>query len=180
MPPVSPLALNADFVSGLNPLQSDALRIAATSSVTYIWGPPGTGKTVTMGSLVAALASLGQKVLLVSNTNLAVDTALEQCLDRYTAATTLTDGVMLRLGEMVKGELVERYSDHIELGRVVERATEPLRRELEQASQLLQVVQDGLSDLRVNEAEYQTHLAASVSPKPTFDRHSSLTAQSRI
>jgi hypothetical protein len=179
MPPVSPLALNADFVSGLNPLQSDALRIAATSSVTYIWGPPGTGKTVTMGSLVAALASLGQKVLLVSNTNLAVDTALEQCLDRYTAATTLTDGVMLRLGEMVKGELVERYSDHIELGRVVERATEPLRRELEQASQLLQVVQDGLSDLRVNEAEYQTHLAASASPKPTFDRHSSLTAQSR-
>ena len=180
MPSVSRLALNPDFVSGLNPLQSDALRIAATSAVTYIWGPPGTGKTVTMGSLVAALASLGQKVLLVSNTNLAVDTALEQCLNRFTAATTLTDGMMIRLGEMVKGELIETYRDQIELGSVVERATKPLRRELDEASQLLQVVQDGLSDLRASEMEYQTHLKASVSPQPALQRSSSLNSQLKI
>jgi len=176
-PTVAPLALNAEFVSGLNVLQADALRITATNSVTYIWGPPGTGKTVTMGSLVAALASLGKKVLLVSNTNLAVDTAIEQCLDRFTTATTLTAGVMLRLGEMVKGELIEKYGDDIELGRVVERAMEPLRKELGIASQQLQVIQDRLSDLKASEAEYRTHLAASVSPQRAIDRLSSLKTQ---
>ena len=176
-PPVSTLALSANFVSGLNPLQADALRVVATKPVTYIWGPPGTGKTVTMGSLVAALANLGQKVLLVSNTNLAVDTALEQCLDRFTVATTLTDGVMLRLGEMVKAELIEKYSRHIELGRIVDTASTVLRQQLEMTSQQLQVVQDNLSDLRLNEAEYQAHLSACALPQPALERLSSLTTQ---
>jgi hypothetical protein len=41
----------------------------------FIWGPPGTGKTVTAGALVAALlsANAGMRVLLVAATNHAVD-----------------------------------------------------------------------------------------------------------
>lgn len=173
-PQVSPLTLSADFVSGLNPFQADALRVVATNPVTYIWGPPGTGKTVTMGSLVAALANLGQKVLLVSNTNLAVDTALEQCLNRFTATTTLTDGVMLRLGEMVKSELIEGYGDRIELGRVVEAASALLRQQLNLTSQQLQVVQDNLADLLKSQAEYQAHLSTCALPQTALERLSSL------
>jgi flagellar biosynthesis GTPase FlhF len=77
---VEPLKPNKIFMDGLNQQQADSLNVVAKNSITYIWGPPGTGKTTTMGSIVAALASLGQKVLLVSNTNLAIDTALERCL----------------------------------------------------------------------------------------------------
>ena len=54
------------FAKDLNRLQTEALNTSGDNSVAYIWGPPGTGKTTTMGSLVAALTELGQKVLLIS------------------------------------------------------------------------------------------------------------------
>ena len=62
-----------------------------------------------MGSLVAALAELGQKVLLISNTNLAVDTALERCLDRFKLVSPISEGLMLRLGNPVKPEIKDKY-----------------------------------------------------------------------
>ncbi|MBM3931179.1 MAG: hypothetical protein FJ336_07905, partial [Sphingomonadales bacterium] len=73
----------------LNFAQASSLKVLAGSSVTYIWGPPGTGKTTTLGSVVAGLALLGKKVLLVSNTNLALDTALEKCIDRLGKVTKI-------------------------------------------------------------------------------------------
>ena len=117
-----------DSIAGLD----DAKRLLHEAAILPVWmpqffqgirrpwrgvlmfGPPGTGKTTTMGSIVAALASLGQKVLLVSNTNLAIDTALERCLDRFNDVKELTGGEMLRLGTMVKPELIKKY-----LGSVV-------------------------------------------------------------
>ncbi|MDQ2777030.1 MAG: AAA family ATPase [Acidobacteriota bacterium] len=44
----------------------------------YLWGPPGTGKTTTLGYLVAEYlqARKASRILLVSSTNVASDTAL--------------------------------------------------------------------------------------------------------
>jgi len=44
----------------------------------YLWGPPGTGKTTTIGCLLASVLEQDQeaRVLLIANTNLAVDQAL--------------------------------------------------------------------------------------------------------
>jgi hypothetical protein len=45
--------------------------------VSYLWGPPGTGKTFTLGCLIAEyMLSRAGKVLIVSGTNTAVDQAL--------------------------------------------------------------------------------------------------------
>ena len=100
-------------------------------------GPPGTGKTTTMGSIVAALASLGQKVLLVSNTNLAIDTALERCLDRFSDVKELNGGEMLRLGTMVKPELIKKYSSKIDLDTLFEMEVVPLRKKIDTISSAL-------------------------------------------
>jgi superfamily I DNA and/or RNA helicase len=158
---VDALAPNKSFMSGLNQLQADALQVVASNSVTYIWGPPGTGKTTTMGSIVAALASLGQRVLLVSNTNLAIDTALERCLDRFSEVKDLSGGEMLRLGTMVKPELINKYSSKIDLDTLFELEVGPLRKKIDTLSGALGKKKNKLSDLLESQRDYDRHLEKS-------------------
>ena len=158
---VDSLSPNKSFMNGLNQLQSQALEVVAKNSVTYIWGPPGTGKTTTMGSIVAALASLGQKVLLVSNTNLAIDTALERCLDRFSEVEELAGGEMLRLGTIVKPELIEKYAPKIDLDTLFEIEVVPLRKKLEAVSRALSAKKDKISKLVDTQREYEMHLEKS-------------------
>lgn len=159
---VESLKPNKSFMDGLNQLQSDALEVVARNSVTYIWGPPGTGKTTTMGSIVAALASLGQKVLLVSNTNLAIDTALERCLDRFSDVKELGGGEMLRLGTMVKPELIKKYSSKIDLDTLFEIEVAPLRKKMDSLSVALGKKKNKISDLLETQREYDRHLEKSL------------------
>jgi superfamily I DNA and/or RNA helicase len=171
---IDPLLPNKSFMDGLNLLQSDALEVVAKNSVTYIWGPPGTGKTTTMGSIVAALASLGQKVLLVSNTNLAIDTALERCLDRFSDVKELSGGEMLRLGTMVKPELIKKYSSKIDLDTLFEIEVVPLREKVDSISGTLSKKKNQLSDLLEKQREYGRHLEKSLGSTKALARVSDL------
>lgn len=66
------------FADGiLNDEQQIAVRLGLGSEVAFIWGPPGAGKTSTLARVVEAHYRAGRSVLIVSNTNIAVDTALE-------------------------------------------------------------------------------------------------------
>lgn len=154
---VKELKPNLAFMEGLNRLQKSALETVATNSVTYIWGPPGTGKTTTMGSVVAALANLGQKVLLVSNTNLALDTALERCLDRYSTVSELHGGEMLRIGTSVKPELSLKYEKQIDIDIVLDLQIKPLRKQLETLTKSLSTLRNDVSDLQDFELEVSEH-----------------------
>jgi len=53
-----------------------ALQQALGSDVTFLWGPPGTGKTFTIAALVASLAELNETVVVTSHTHAAVEQAL--------------------------------------------------------------------------------------------------------
>lgn len=59
-----------------NQAQQEAIQKAMSNRVTYVWGPPGTGKTATLGFVVANYIKAGKKVLFASNTNRAVDVGL--------------------------------------------------------------------------------------------------------
>lgn len=76
-PPAAPIPLEAERFSEA---QRIALGAALAQEVTYVWGPPGTGKTQTVGRLVHALVDRGERVLLAAHTNVAVDNALERVL----------------------------------------------------------------------------------------------------
>ncbi len=64
-----------------NDSQLDAIKKALNNNVTYIWGPPGTGKTATTGYIIANFLRLKKRVLFVSNTNRAVDVGLLSVMD---------------------------------------------------------------------------------------------------
>ncbi|AKH97898.1 DNA helicase [Halanaeroarchaeum sulfurireducens] len=57
-------------------------RAVAAEDFALIHGPPGTGKTYTIAALVEALVDRGERILLASFTNRAVDNALEAIRDR--------------------------------------------------------------------------------------------------
>ncbi len=59
-----------------NAFQVDAVGAALDRDVTYVWGPPGTGKTTTLAMIGAALVRSGLRVLAVGSTNVAVDNAV--------------------------------------------------------------------------------------------------------
>jgi len=59
-----------------NEAQCESIQKALYNPVSFIWGPPGTGKTSTLGYVVANLMHQGKKVLFLSNTNRAVDVGM--------------------------------------------------------------------------------------------------------
>ncbi len=87
----------------LNEVQCAAVASALNPGITYLWGPPGTGKTTTVAHAVAALVDAGLSVLLVSHTNAAVDLALIRCAERIEAQGALAPGRILRFGRGVPG-----------------------------------------------------------------------------
>jgi len=59
-----------------NEFQLAAIEAALERDVTYVWGPPGTGKTTALALIGEALVRRGLRVLAVASTNVAVDNAV--------------------------------------------------------------------------------------------------------
>jgi hypothetical protein len=72
---VDPIAKTGQL-AGLNPSQTRAIEKALSQRVTFLWGPPGTGKTRTMAALAALLVKKKKRVLLSALSNLALDQLL--------------------------------------------------------------------------------------------------------
>lgn len=69
-------------VGGLSEEQHTAVAAIVASPLTYVWGPPGTGKTQwVLVNAVRSCLDRGERVLVVAPTNLAVDNALTALLD---------------------------------------------------------------------------------------------------
>lgn len=79
----------------LNKSQAKAVKNIFEKNVSFLWGPPGTGKTTTLAALIHELKLLNKKVLAVSVSNIAVDQIALKCLT--TAAYP-----MLKKGEIVR------------------------------------------------------------------------------
>lgn len=60
--------------------QIDAIKAALEQKLTLIWGPPGTGKTVTLQGVIAEFLMNNKRVLFASNTNNAIDNLLKRII----------------------------------------------------------------------------------------------------
>ncbi len=98
----------ADLDATLRHRQRSAL-LAGGRKLSMIWGPPGTGKTYTLGSLVSALSIEGFKMLVLAPTNVATDTvalAIDDARNRMDQA--LEAGELIRPGNPVLHALESR------------------------------------------------------------------------
>jgi len=111
--------------------QRGAVAISLASDTTFVWGPPGTGKTTVLARIVEGHYRAGRSLLLVSNTNIAVDTALEKVAERLENDDGFQNGAVLRLGLVAK-ELGDRFGDKVILDKVVKRLSQPFQQKLEE------------------------------------------------
>ena len=123
-------------VGDLNASQAAAVASALGRDTTFIWGPPGTGKTSTIGAIGEELWSAGRSVLLVSHTNAAVDQALLRI--GLALGDKAEDGSVLRVGAPKDLRLLEHprllVETHIrERAEVLEREESELKAEREAA-----------------------------------------------
>ena len=81
--PDAPIDIREDGMR--NEAQYDAIQKAMVQPVSYIWGPPGTGKTATLAYIMANYVIRGKSVLFVSNTNRAVDNGMLGLMDAMEA-----------------------------------------------------------------------------------------------
>lgn len=105
-----------------NDEQRDAVESGLGRDLTFIWGPPGTGKTQTIGTLSVELFRRERSVLLVSHTNAAVDQALLK-VAKHSKRSELAQGLILRLGDP-KDERVREKPDLLIKTHVERRSAE--------------------------------------------------------
>ena len=109
------------------------LEQACGSAVTYVWGPPGTGKTYAIAHLIAALIESGERILVTSHTKAAVDQALYETVKKEDGARgpleghiAVSSGRILRIGITVD----RRIPNSVLFDKVLESKGQELQRKI--------------------------------------------------
>ncbi len=111
----------------LNMKQTEAVSMALANEITYLWGPPGTGKTRSLGALIELLFGLQKRVLICSNTNQAVDQVLLKLCQLFGKSHPALDkGKILRIGKIHHQELQDEYHSYVNIDGVIERKSKIL------------------------------------------------------
>jgi len=138
--PNKPAPIAAKPPKELNQAQQRAFATAGSAPVTWIWGPPGCGKTKTLGEIVRTAFENGRRLLVCSNTNKAVDQVIYSiCEALGVDHTAMQEGKVVRLGRIADNKL-EIYNAYVTIDGIVERRSRELqerRGQIERALELL-------------------------------------------
>jgi superfamily I DNA and/or RNA helicase len=134
-----------------NSAQRDAIEKSMKYRTVFIWGPPGTGKTATLGYVIANYLQRGKRVLFASNTNRAVDVGLLSALKACAAiGTEIEKNQVTRFGEPA---LDEDTVTEVAFDRQLEKLVQVRREEaagwsslLDRQNQILEAVEKHLRD----------------------------------
>jgi AAA domain len=99
LPPRTRPVPHGDGHQELNDSQRRAIQLCCDNNLAFVWGPPGTGKTTTLGHIVTELLSHGHRVLITSTTNAAVDQALAKLAELDAAKRVIAAGGVVRVGQ---------------------------------------------------------------------------------
>jgi predicted nucleic acid-binding Zn-ribbon protein len=128
-----PTTIEPDKIGLLRPSQAEAASKAVSSDIFYLWGPPGTGKTVTLSRISDLLFDAGKKILICSNTNQAVDQVLYKLCEQLKCKpqpTAMEAGQIVRIGKI--GDDLIAYHAYVTLEGITERKSVDLKRRKEQ------------------------------------------------
>lgn len=112
----------------LNEEQEAAVRRSMRSDVTYLWGPPGTGKSMTVSRVAEAHLHAGRSVLVVATSNQAVDVVTARLSDRLSRNGDLPVGTLVRPGPGVTDQLSEELRQTVRPEKLSQRLRDQKRR----------------------------------------------------
>jgi hypothetical protein len=105
----------------LNTRQRRAVEQALGSELTFVWGPPGTGKTEVVASIVEGCYRQDLRVLFLAPTHVAVDQTLLRICDLLAREPGFDLGLVQRAGDMAVASLAAKYGEQIDRSRIAER-----------------------------------------------------------
>lgn len=131
----------------------DESQIAAVShclgkDITALWGPPGTGKTTTLGHLILTLFLKGERTLVCSIANVAIDALVKSTLKtfhRYETSEKPLDyhsGKLIRVGYTTDLELQNNTEIKLNSAQV-----RKISKELRKVKKELQIKENDVSDV---------------------------------
>ena len=142
--PISGSELNIELRNEYNDYQQRAVASSIGRNTTFIWGPPGTGKTQTIGEIGIQLYNRNRPILLVSHTNTAVDQAILR-IGGEVNNDDLEQGKAIRVGDP-KDDRLHQYPNLLLQTHVDKRSEEyankrdELKIEIDQSSsQLIEI-----------------------------------------
>lgn len=117
----------------LNDNQFQSLKVSSASDVMYLWGPPGTGKTFTLAEVINLFYIRKNKILLVSNTNLAVDLLLKSLCSHLVniGDQDFKNCSVLRYGKIADDDLEKNYGEFVNIDRAVERLSKDFQKQID-------------------------------------------------
>jgi AAA domain len=135
-----------------HPCQLQAAQMALGGEVTYIIGPPGTGKTFTLAAIALEHLRLGRTVLIASHTNIAIDNAVMKLSDLCNDSGNsqfLQQGLVVRYGTVQKAELKESatYAD-VYLPKIAQRLEVSLYEQKRHLKDTLQTLDQHIAALQ--------------------------------
>ena len=116
----------------LNTRQRHAIEHALGSDITFVWGPPGTGKTDVVSRIIEGCYRQGLRVLFVAPTHVAVDQALERVCELLEHEDQFSAGLVQRAGEIAVPSLARRYGSAIRADDIAVLLTAELTRRIEE------------------------------------------------
>lgn len=117
----------------LNEDQAAFVQKAIKHSISVLWGPPGTGKTKALGVLNGYFFEMGERTLVCSNTNQAVDQVLLKLCNQLIQdgrQHDLEEGKIIRIGRISQTELEEEFGKYVTVDGVAERKSAELTKEV--------------------------------------------------
>lgn len=116
--------------SSPNALQQAAVARSLAAETSFIWGPPGTGKTDLVSRVVEGSYRQGLSILFVAPTRVAVDQATLRICRLLDHEPEFTQGAVQRVGVVDSEDLTSRYGQYIDPKRIVERLQAELLEEI--------------------------------------------------
>ena len=133
----------------LNGDQQQAIRGAFQNSVSFIWGPPGTGKTASLSILAKLLLDSPLRVLICSTTNRAVDQLfLKLCCVLGAEHPAIQGSQIIRTGIIHLQQLQENWAGLITPRGICDRRASQLREQEEKLDLLLRQARVDAGEVR--------------------------------
>ena len=122
----NPLSFLNDIVSDkvesvLNKEQKSFIDFSKKENIVYLWGPPGTGKSYAIAALAKLFFQDNKKILLISNTNNAVDLLLKTFCDSVKDSEEFKKGHVIKDGDIFNDELEDKFGSYVNKKKIEEK-----------------------------------------------------------
>ncbi|MEW2355966.1 AAA domain-containing protein [Spirillospora sp. NPDC029432] len=129
----------------LNGRQRQAVEQALASEATFVWGPPGTGKTEVVSCIVEGCYRQGLRVLFLAPTHVAVDQAMERMCDLLSGEEGFDSGLVQRAGEIAVASFSTKYRERVSPDLIAERLASSLDAQITRIAADLKPLREGIA-----------------------------------